>query len=125
VQNRGRKKNGRRYSPITLQWSYATFQQCPLAGKLFEIAFLFHLAPLLESQFAELGTILFKALIAMGQVGFLIDQWNQSHSQTVNDCRVFVSGGVVSFHSRVTIRSNGAVDGLGDIKQLKSPNLFE
>jgi hypothetical protein len=125
VRNRGRKKNGRRYSPITLQWSYTVFQQSPALWEIVRDGLPLPSDHLLESHFAKIGTILSEALVDMDQVGLLVDLWNQSHSQTVNDRRVILTIDAVSFRPRVTIRRHGAVDGLEDIKQFEGPDLFE
>jgi hypothetical protein len=57
---------------------------------------------LLGSHFAKIATIPSEGLVIMDQVGLLVDRWNQSHSEIVS-----------------------VADGLDDIKQLESLDLFE
>jgi hypothetical protein len=52
-------------------------------------------------------------------------RWNASHPDIANDRRVVLPGDTVSFRPRVTIADNGSVEGLEDIRQLESPDLFE
>jgi hypothetical protein len=125
VQNRGQKKNGRRYSPITLQWPYVIFQQSPAAWEIVRGDLSLPSDRLLESHFAKLETILSGAMVDMDQVGLLIDPWNQFHSQNVNDRRGILSVDAACFRPRVTTGSDNTVDGLDNIKQLGSPDPFE
>jgi hypothetical protein len=74
---------------------------------------------------APTAVLLLEALVDLEGVGALMTRWNASHPDTANDCRVVLSVDAVSFRPRVTIADDGSVEGLEDIRQLESPDLFE
>jgi hypothetical protein len=76
-------------------------------------------------HFARTGVVLSEALVDLEGVGRLVTRLKASHPDTANDRRAVLSGDAVSFRPRVTIADNGSVDGLEDIRQLESLDLFE
>jgi hypothetical protein len=76
-------------------------------------------------HFACTGVVLSEALVDLEGVGELVTRWNASHPDTANDRRVVLSVDAVSFRPRVRIADDGSVEGLEDIRQLESPDLFE
>jgi hypothetical protein len=76
-------------------------------------------------HFACTGVILSEALVDRDGVGELVMRCNASHPDTASDHRVVLSVDAVSFRPRVTIADGGPVEGLEDIRQLESPDLFE
>jgi hypothetical protein len=54
-----------------------------------------------------------------------VTRWNASHPDTANDRRAVLSVDAVSFRPRVTIADDESVEGLENIRQLESPDLFE
>jgi hypothetical protein len=125
LQNRTRPKTGRRYSPETFRWAWAVHQVSPAAWALVHDALPVPCERWLRLHFAETGIILAEALTDLGRVGELVDRWNHSHSDTSSDRRVVLSVDAVAFRPRVTISSDGSVDGLEDITQLEESELFE
>jgi hypothetical protein len=69
--------------------------------------------------------VLSEALVDREGVGKLVTRWNASYPDTANDRRVVLSIDAVSFRPRVTIADDGSVEGLEDIRQLESLDLFE
>jgi hypothetical protein len=69
--------------------------------------------------------VLSEALVDREGVGELVARWNASHPDTANDRRVVLSVDAVSFRPHVTIADDGSVEGLEDIRQLDSPDIFE
>jgi hypothetical protein len=80
---------------------------------------------MLQSHFAETGIMLSYALVDIDQVGVLIDRWNDSNPEAMNDRRIVLSVDAVAFRPRVTIRSDGEIESLDSIKNLESPDLFD
>jgi hypothetical protein len=125
VRNHSRPKNGRRYSPATLRWAWSVHEASPKAWSIIRKGLHLPCDALLRIHFARTEVVLWEGLVDREGVGELVAQWNASHPDTVNDRRVVLSVDAVSFRPSVTIADNGSVEGLEDIRQLESPDLFE
>jgi hypothetical protein len=125
VENREREPQGWCYSPDTLRWAWVVHQTSAAAWDIVRQALPLPCEDMLQSHFAETRTVLSHALIDIGQVGVLIDRWNNSNLEAMNDRRVVFSVDAVAFRPQITIRSDGEVEGLDDIKNLESRDLFD
>lgn len=124
-QNREREAHGRRYSPETLRWAWAIYGVSPKAWEIIRQALPLPCERVLQGHFSASGAVISAALVDVDRVGELIRLWEQSSPETAMDRRIVLAVDAVAFRPRVTIGSDGEVDGLDDIKNLESPDLFD
>jgi hypothetical protein len=111
--------------PATLRWAWSVHKASPKAWTIVRKDLHLPCDTLLQMHFARTGVVLSEALVDHEGVGELVTRWNASHPDTANDRRVVLLVNAVSFRPRVPIADDGSVEGLEDIRQLESPDLFE